>query len=173
MCWVKLDSLLHREVQCSPQSVWSPGGCSLFFWRFLGSSCWSTAALGRDRGLLLRTGVQLVVFCTAIEIQIVFEMLLALVTGQLAIAGQLEREVHCQDRWWWTLFYFLFSFYFTFLFFFLFLEQLGLGFISHTVTSVTKWWCSHKTDHGTWEKEVEGSGTKWCHIAWTTHAGLM
>jgi len=35
-----------------------------------------------------------VVFCTIIEVQIVFEMLLALVTGQLAIAGQLGREVH-------------------------------------------------------------------------------
>jgi len=37
-------------------------------------------------------------------------------------------------------FYFLFSLYFIFLFlfpYFLFLEQLGLGFISHTVTSVT------------------------------------
>jgi len=36
-------------------------------------------------------------------------------------------------------FYFLFYFYFPFLFFpFLFLEQLGLGVISHAVTSVTK-----------------------------------
>jgi len=35
-----------------------------------------------------------VVFCTAIEAQIVFEMLFALVAGQLAIAGQLGREVH-------------------------------------------------------------------------------
>ena len=34
------------------------------------------------------------VSCTIIEAQIVFEMLLALVTGQLAIAGQLGREVH-------------------------------------------------------------------------------
>ena len=34
------------------------------------------------------------VSCTTIEAQIVFEMLLALVTGQLAIAGQLGREVH-------------------------------------------------------------------------------
>ena len=31
---------------------------------------------------------------TTIETQIVFETLLALVTGQLAIAGQLGREVH-------------------------------------------------------------------------------
>ena len=51
-------------------------------------------ALGRDHGLLLGTGVQLVVSCTAIEAQIVFETLLALITGQLAIAGQLGREVH-------------------------------------------------------------------------------
>jgi len=35
-----------------------------------------------------------VVFCTTIEAQVVFGTLLALVTGQLAIAGQLEREVY-------------------------------------------------------------------------------
>ena len=34
-------------------------------------------------------------------------------------------------------FYFLFLFYFQFIFYFLFLEQLWLGLISHTVTSVT------------------------------------
>ena len=51
-------------------------------------------AFGRDRGLLLGTRVQLMVSCTTIEAQIVFETLLALVTGQLAIAGQLGREVH-------------------------------------------------------------------------------
>ena len=83
----------------------------------------------------------------------------------------------CQDHWWWTLFYFLFSLYFTFLFLllftFLFLEQLGLGFISHAVTSVTNWWRSHKTDHRAWKNKVKGSGTKWHHTAWTTHAGLM
>ena len=55
-----------------------------------------------------------------------------------------------------TLFYF--SFLFSFLF--LFLEQLGLGFISHAVTSVTKQWRNYKTDHETWEKGVEGSGIK-------------
>ena len=73
-------------------------------------------------------------------------------------------------------FIFHFSFYFIlfcFSFIFLFLEQLGLGFISHAVTSVTNWWRSHKTDHGSWKKEVEGSGTKWRHTAWTTHTGLM
>ena len=31
---------------------------------------------------------------TAIEAQVVFEMLLVLVTGQLSIVGQLGREVH-------------------------------------------------------------------------------
>ena len=51
-------------------------------------------ALRRDCGLLLGAGVQLVVSCTAIKAQIVFEMLLALIAGQLAIAGQLGREVH-------------------------------------------------------------------------------
>ena len=34
------------------------------------------------------------VSCTTIEAQIVFETLLVLVAGQLAIAGQLGREVH-------------------------------------------------------------------------------
>ena len=67
----------------------------------------------------------------------------------------------------------LFYFSFLFLLIFLFLEQLGLGFISHAVTSVTNWWHSHKTDHETWKKKVEGSRTKWCYTAWTTHAGLM
>ena len=37
------------------------------------------------------------VSCTAIEAQIVFETLLALVASQLAIAGQLEREVHLRS----------------------------------------------------------------------------
>ena len=37
------------------------------------------------------------VSCTAIEAQIVFETLFALVAGQLAIAGQLGREVHPQS----------------------------------------------------------------------------
>jgi len=44
--------------------------------------------------MLLGAGVQLVVSCTTIEAQIVFETFLALVTGQLAIAGQLGREIH-------------------------------------------------------------------------------
>ena len=69
-------------------------GCSLFFWGFFRDSCWSTAAFGRNRSLLLGTRVQLVVSYTAIETQIVFEMLLVLITGQLAIAGQLGRGVH-------------------------------------------------------------------------------
>jgi len=54
-------------------------------------------ALRRDHGLLLGTGVQLVVSCTAIEAQIVFKTLLALVAGQLAIAGQLGRKVYPQS----------------------------------------------------------------------------
>ena len=51
----------------------------------------------KHHGLLLGIEVQLVVFCTVIETQIVFEVLLVLVTGQLAIAGQLGREVHLQS----------------------------------------------------------------------------
>jgi len=54
-------------------------------------------AFGRDHGLLLGTRVSLMVFCTTIEAQVVFEMLLALITGQLAIAGQLGREVHLRN----------------------------------------------------------------------------
>jgi len=54
-------------------------------------------AFRRDCSLHLGTGVQLVVSCTTIEAQIVFEMLLALVTGQLAIAGQLGREIYLQS----------------------------------------------------------------------------
>jgi len=51
-------------------------------------------ALGRDHGLLLGTGVQLMVSCTTIEAQIVFEKLLALIADQLSIAGQFVREIH-------------------------------------------------------------------------------
>ena len=51
-------------------------------------------ALKSDHGLLLGTEVQFVVFYTTIEVQVVFEILLVLVTGQLAIASQLEKEVH-------------------------------------------------------------------------------
>jgi len=54
-------------------------------------------ALRRDCGLLLGARVQLVVFYTAMEAQVVFEMLLVLVTGQLAITGQLGREVHLRN----------------------------------------------------------------------------
>jgi len=53
--------------------------------------------LRRDHSLLLGTGVQLVDSCTAIKVQVVFEMLLMLIIGQLAIAGQLGREVHLQS----------------------------------------------------------------------------
>ena len=54
-------------------------------------------ALEHDHGLLLRTEVQLVVSCTAIEVQVVFKTLLVLVTSQLAIASQLGREVYLQS----------------------------------------------------------------------------
>ena len=51
-------------------------------------------ALGRDYDLLFETEVQLVVSCTTIEAQVVFEILLVLITSQLAIVGQLGREIH-------------------------------------------------------------------------------
>ena len=102
------------------------------------------------------------------------------------LGGKLRRKLRGRELWrrrsvkivdGKLYFIFPFHFYFTLLYFFLFnflfLEQLGLGFISHTVTSVTNWWHSHKTDHETWEKKIEGFRTKWHHTAWTTHAGLM
>ena len=60
---------------------------------------------------------------------------------------------------------FLFLFLFFFYSLFLFLEQLRLEIISHAVTSITTWWHSHKTDHGT--------RTKWRHTTWIPHVGLM
>jgi len=51
-------------------------------------------AFRSDHGLLLGTGVQLVVFYTTIEAQIIFEILIVLVIGQLAIVGQFGREVY-------------------------------------------------------------------------------
>ena len=51
-------------------------------------------AFESDCSLLLGTKVQLMVSYITIEVQIVFEMLLALITSQLIIAGQLRREVH-------------------------------------------------------------------------------
>ena len=48
------------------------------------------AALKSDCSLLLRIRVQLVVSCTTIEVQVVFEMLLTLATSQLAVAGQCQ-----------------------------------------------------------------------------------
>ena len=78
-------------------------------------------------------------------------------------------------------FYFTFHFYFhsILFFYFLFLEQLGLEVIGHTVTSVTIWWHSHKTDYETWENLVEGSRTNDIlqhghHMlaSWTIHSCL-
>jgi len=62
--------------------------------------------------------------------------------------------------------------YFIFLsiyFYFSIFRTLGLGLevISHI------WWCGHSSNHETWKKEVEGSGTKWHYTTWTPHVGLM
>ena len=64
-----------------------------------------------------------------------------------------------------SLFYFLSHFYFLswFIFHFSIFRTMGLGLevidhISHT------WWYGHNIDYGTWEKVVEGSGTRWYHI---------
>ena len=78
-------------------------------------------------------------------------------------------------------FYFTFYFYFhsILFFYFLSLEHLGLGLISHTVTLITTWWHSHKTDHKTWENLVEDLRTddiiQYEHhmlASWTTHGCL-
>jgi len=79
-------------------------------------------------------------------------------------------------------YFILFFIFIVFLIYFsisLFLEQLGLGLICHTVTSVTIWWCSHKTDHKTWENLVEDSRIDDIiqhghHMlaSWTTHGCL-
>ena len=44
--------------------------------------------------MLLGTKVSFVVSCTIVEAQVVFEMLLALITGQLAVVSQLGKEVY-------------------------------------------------------------------------------
>jgi len=66
-------------------------------------------------------------------------------------------------------FYFSSHFLFDLFFIFSIFRTLGLGLevISHIR------WCGHNIDHRTWEKEVEGSGTKWYHIIWTLHVDLM
>ena len=72
-----------------------------------------------------------------------------------------------------------FYFYFILFFYFLFLEQLGLGWIGHTVTSITIWWRSHKTDHKMWENLVEDlriddiiQHKHYMLASWTTHGRL-
>jgi len=53
-------------------------------------------ALRSDYSLLFETRVQLVVSCITIKTYVVFETLLVLITGQFAVAGQLEREIYLQ-----------------------------------------------------------------------------
>ena len=70
------------------------------------------------------------------------------------------------------IFFLIFYFLFWFIFHFSIFRTLGLGLevighISHI------WWCGHNIDHRTWEKVIEDSGTRWCHITWTSYVGLM
>jgi len=53
-------------------------------------------AFRSDCSLLLGAKVQLIVSYTAIEAQVVFEMLLMLIASQLTIVGQLREEVYLQ-----------------------------------------------------------------------------
>ena len=54
-------------------------------------------ALESNYGLFLGIRVQHMISCTTIEAQVVFKTLLVLITSQLAITGQLGREVHLQS----------------------------------------------------------------------------
>jgi len=49
---------------------------------------------GSDCSLFFGIGVQLMVSCTAIEAQVVFKTLFALIASQLDIVGQLGGEVY-------------------------------------------------------------------------------
>ena len=51
-------------------------------------------AFQSDCGLLLETRVQLVVFYSTIEAQVIFETLFTLVAGQFAIVSQLREDIH-------------------------------------------------------------------------------
>jgi len=73
-------------------------------------------------------------------------------------------------------FYFLFSSYFIFCFLFVFFSIFrttqvkvyqSCCHISHKLMAKSQDWSRDL------ENRVEDSGTKWCHTAWTTHAGLM
>ena len=67
-------------------------------------------------------------------------ILLSFSKGRLYLISSLYNIVKIADDELYFIFPFiLFYFSFTFLFNFLFLEQLGVGVISHTVTSVTNW----------------------------------
>ena len=118
--WMRIGKSRCIELdrtRCCTEKFNTVLGVILFFREFLRSSCWrisscwSTMALRSNHSLLLRIRVQLVVFYTTIKTQIVFKMLLILITGQLTIIGQLEREVYPwriglflgsrEQRWFW------------------------------------------------------------------------
>ena len=66
-----------------------------------------------NHSLFLRTGVQLIVSYIIIEVQVIFKILLVLIASQLAIVGQLEREVLSRLKVMdFTYFHFLSYFYF-------------------------------------------------------------
>ena len=79
----------------------------------------------------------------------------------------------CQDCWRWTSFLFS-SFILFILFYFIFIFIL-FSIFRTTWVRVYQSSChiSHKTDHGTWENEVKGSGIRWRHTTWITHVSLM
>jgi len=75
----------------------------------------------------------------------------------------------CGLSFFFIFFLILFSFQFIFHFPIFRTLELGLEVISH-ISHI--WWCGYNINHRTWEKGVEGSGTKWHHTTWTPHVGL-
>jgi len=62
-------------------------GIALYFSEGFSETATRVSAVAEAPHLLLGAGVQLVVSCTTIETQVVFEVLFTLVTSQLAVAG--------------------------------------------------------------------------------------
>jgi len=80
----------------------------------------------------------------------------------------------CQDCRKWTLFLFIFFLIFILFLIFTFSIFRALGLGLEVICHIRHiWWCSHNINHRIWEKEIEDSGTKWCHTTWTPHVGLM
>jgi len=90
----RIGLVVAQRSSMRPSVCVESWGCSLFFREFLRSSCWSTVAFGWDRDLLLRTGVQLVVSCTAIEVQICYDPKLKVLSNKTTLVLSNTRELN-------------------------------------------------------------------------------